>query len=476
MPRLSPRRTAATWRSVVAGAGCAGRNSESRVAREAGTLATASANRDVSPRLALRQGECQPGAAYITPTRPDRPGIRSESAARQDGYVDLELLAALRTPEGLSALASASALAGDDQLKAASALRATGVEPGLAAAALTQADLRRKAEAKFGTDAARMFFTRAGLEQATRREVADRRADRLATAGVTRLIDLGCGIGADAFAAARAGIRVTAVDADELTATIAAANAETLGLDVAVTYGTAEGAELAGVDAAFCDPARRKGHSRIFDPAAFSPSWNFVTRLAESVPKTVLKLAPGIDHALIPAGAEAEWVSVDGDVVEAAFWCGPLATVARRATVFRAGQVAELTGDGGTEAPIGPVDRFVYDPDGAVVRAHLVSTLAAMLDGCIGDPTIAYVYAPRAVATRFARGYEIDEVMPFSLKRLRANLRDRGIGRLTIKKRGSALEPSQLRKDLRLTGPNEATIILTRVAGSPTVLFCQPVG
>jgi THUMP domain-like len=60
------------------------------------------------------------------------------------------------------------------------------------------------------------------------------------------------------------------------------------------------------------------------------------------------------------------------------------------------------------------------------------------------------------------------------LKRLRSTLRDRGIGRLTVKKRGSALEPEQLRKDLRLSGPNELTIILTRVAGAPAVLLCQP--
>jgi hypothetical protein len=232
---------------------------------------------------------------------------------------------------------------------------------------------------------------------------------------------------------------------------------------------------LAGADAAFCDPARRRGHSRIFDPAAFSPSWDFVSRLVATVPRTVLKLAPGIDHVLIPAGAEAEWVSVDGDVVEAAFWCGPLASTPRRATLFRGAEVAELTGDGASEAPVGPVARFVYDPDGAVVRAHLVSTLASIVNGHIADPTIAYVYAASPVATSFGRCYEIDEVMPFSLKRLRSFLRERRVGRLTIKKRGSALEPEQLRRDLRLEGTEEATIILTRVGGAPTVMMCRPV-
>ena len=42
--------------------------------------------------------------------------------------------------------------------------------------------------------------------------------------------------------------------------------------------------------------------------------------------------------------------------------------------------------------------------------------------------------------------------MPFQLKALRAYLRDRDVGALTIKKRGTAVEPEQLRRQLRLTG------------------------
>ncbi len=82
----------------------------------------------------------------------------------------------LRTPEGSAALALAASMAGADPLAAASAMRARGVPPELAATALTQVDLRRRAIGKFGPAAASMFFTRAGLEQATRAVVADRRA------------------------------------------------------------------------------------------------------------------------------------------------------------------------------------------------------------------------------------------------------------------------------------------------------------
>lgn len=388
--------------------------------------------------------------------------------------MNLELLAALRSIEGSAALAAAADVADGEPLAAATALRARGISPDLASAALTQADLRRRAGAKFGAAAATMLFTRPGLEQATRAVVADRRAARLSAAGVTSLADLGCGLGSDALAAARRGIRVHAVDADPLTAALAAANAAAAGLAGLVTVECADATTVPveRFDAVFADPARRRaGRGRVMDPRSWSPSWDFIATLPERVPRTVLKLAPGIDHALLPTGAEGEWVSVDGDLVEAAFWCGPLAEVARRAILLPGG--AELTGSGVVAAPVGPVGAFLYDPDPAVVRSHLVAEFAASIGGRIADPEIAYVYTDTAVDTPYGRRLEITDVLPFSLKRLRSLLRDRGIGRLEIRKRGSALEPEQLRRDLRLSGSAGASLVLTRVAGAPTVLLCR---
>ncbi|MER6592784.1 SAM-dependent methyltransferase, partial [Micromonospora purpureochromogenes] len=277
----------------------------------------------------------------------------------------------------------------------------------------------------------------------------------------------------------RAGIRVYGVEADPVTAAMAAANAEAAGLaeEFTVECGDATAFDVTRVDGVFCDPARRRAGTgrRIFDPNAYSPPWDFVIRLAERVPYTVVKVAPGIDHALIPAGAEAEWVSVDGDLVEAALWCGRLAEVPRRATVLRGDVAHRLTGSGAAEAAVGPTRLFLYDPDPAVVRAHLVAELADTLGATIADPSIAYLYADTPTPTPFARCLEITDVLPFSLKRLRALLRERRVGRVEILKRGSALEPEKLRRDLRLAGDAPASLVLTRVAGAPTVLVCRPV-
>jgi hypothetical protein len=385
-------------------------------------------------------------------------------------------LAALRTADGAALLAAVAArgVADDQVLATTTAVRAAGHSPELVAAAVETIRLRARAVAKFGADAERMFFTPAGAEQATRSSVAAHRAARFAAAGTTRLADLCTGIGGDLVAFARAGMTVQGVDADTLTVAVAAANAEALGLADLVEVRTADVAtiDLRGVPAVFCDPARRAGGRRVFDPAAYSPPWDFLLGLAHTVPRAAFKVAPGIDHALVPPGAEAEWVSDGGDVKEAALWCGDLAGVPRRATLLPSG--ATLTGTGEELAPVGAVGNWLYDPDGAVVRSHLVAELAEQLDATTLDPTIAYLTSAALVETPFARAYRVDEVMPFSLKRLRAALRARGVGRVEIKKRGSALDVEQLRRDLRLSGDAGATVVLTRVAGKPIVLLCTP--
>jgi len=386
----------------------------------------------------------------------------------------------LRSPEGAALLDVATALAAADPARAAVALRAHTSDAALASAALTQATLRLAAAAKFGSDdAGRMFFTRDGLEQATRPLVAARRAARLRAAGATRVADLCCGIGTEAVALARAGLRVVAVDADAETAALASANAAALGLDslISVRHDDALTTSLDDCDAVFADPARRDARGRrVFDPAGYTPPLDALLALAARVPLGAVKVGPGIPHAAIPDGTEAEWVSVDGDVVEAALWLGSAAVVPRRATVIRGGEVHELTGDGTRPAPVGEPGRYLYEPDGAVLRTYLVSELADRLDARLGDATIGYLYADAPVETPFARGFEVVERMPFVVKRLRAALRERGVGRLTVKKRGVDVDPDALRRELlkgKAAGTAEATVVVTRVDGQRTAFVCE---
>jgi hypothetical protein len=257
------------------------------------------------------------------------------SARGENGRMDVDDLRRLLSPEGLRLLDEVGELEQSaDVVRTVSRLRAAGHDGGLVAAVLEQARLRSRARSKFGDFADRMLFTPAGLEQATRLRVAALHAGRFAEAGVDVVADLGCGIGADAMALAAMDLGVVAVERDELTAAVAAFNLAPFP-SARVELGDAEAADLAGVGAVWLDPARRDGATRFSDPRDWSPSLEWAFDLARRLPSGI-KLGPGLDRDLIPDDVEAQWVSVDRDVVELVLWSGSLARpgIRRAATVI----------------------------------------------------------------------------------------------------------------------------------------------
>jgi SAM-dependent methyltransferase len=340
----------------------------------------------------------------------------------------------------------------------------------LVSAAVTQASLRHRAVAKFDADdAARMYFTPDGLEQATRSSVGSHRAARIAaTLPGSSMVDLGCGIGGDLISAARAGLQVTGVERDLFTAAVARANLSALGLPGEVVVGDAESVDITPYDVVFADPARRADGRRVFDHNAYSPPWSFVTELLNGT--ACVKVAPGIPHDAVPEGVEAEWVSDAGEVKEAALWSGRLyGGTTRRATLLPSGaSVTEAP-----EAESGPVGQYIYEPDGAVVRAGLVTAVAAAVDGWLLDPRIAYVTGAQLVLTPLASAYEVVEELPYKEKALRSWVRANDVGTLEIKKRGVDLDPAQLRKKLAPKGTATATLIITRIGRDAVAYSCR---
>ncbi len=384
--------------------------------------------------------------------------------------MDLETFRWLLTDDGQALLAAATAAEGTP-LRVQRALREKA-DPDRVAAALGQVELRRRAAAKLGEDAARMYFTRDGLEQATRASVARHRASRVALVGPS-VVDLTCGIGGDLVAFARAGLTAAGIDLDPLRVEMARANLVALGLGGAVEVGDATALDVSPFAAAYADPARRGARGRTFHADDWTPPWTFVESLLTG--RACVKVAPGIPHSLVPDGVESEWVSDGGEVKEAVLWSPILATARRRATVIGRGGLATLTDEDDPGADVGRVAAFLYEPDGAVIRAGLVTAVAAGVRGHLVDRRIAYVTGDAAFHTPFARSYRVVEELPYREKQLRAALRERGIGALTIKKRGVDIAPEQLRRRLALRGDEAATIVLTRVAGEGTALLVEPI-
>jgi SAM-dependent methyltransferase len=390
----------------------------------------------------------------------------------------------LISPEGQALLAEVGDIdSKTDMVKVVSKLRGKGHPAELVATVLTQIKLRRRAKAKFGEFAERMFFTEEGLEQASRLKVAAIHAGRFRDQKLTSVADLGCGIGAETLAFASLDMNVTAYELDEVTAAIATYNLA--GFDnVKVEQADVTNISLNAFDGLFIDPARRdlkdsttNINKRKYDINDFSPSFDFVLGAARLKP-TIVKLGPGLDHKDIPEDAEAVWVSDDGDLVELTLYFGVLKRegIKRAALLLSPNGTFEITSSQSerADAPLGELGKYLYEPDPAVIRSHLVGDLALELGLNIFSNEIAYLSGDKEISSPWLKSYEVLENLVFDRKKLKAYLREKKIGVLEIKKRGADITPEQLRRELDPKGPESATLIVTRVEGAHRVLIVRP--
>ena len=402
-------------------------------------------------------------------------------------------LEALLTPEAMALLNEFAELESTkDAVSAVTTLRRAGADPRTSAAVLTQLQLRRRARAKLGEFASRMLFTEDGLAQASRLQVAAHHANRFRAAEVRRLADLGSGIGADSLAFAALGFDLVAVDADEVTAAIAAHNLAPFP-NAEVRHARAEEVDLAEFDGVFLDPARRatrqgateRGASRrLADPNDWQPSLDFAfgtanTAAAKNARAVGVKLGPGIEHELLPDHGEAQWVSVDGDLVECSVWLGPAARegVRRSALVIRGGAAHELgapdSAEDAVHAQVGELGQWLHEPDAALIRGRFIGDLARQLGGRMIAPEIAWITTDEQAETPFAQSFRILEVLPLDAAQLKRMVKAREIGTLEIKKRGVDIDPAQFRKKLAPKGPNSATLILTRLGEKRVAILAE---
>ncbi len=413
----------------------------------------------------------------------------------------------LLSDTGQQALAE---LAADGPIQAAAELKAGALlrrrfTPEQTRALLTTAALRQQASERF-EHAGSMLFTRAALEQSSAEVVARHRADRLTAYGARSIVDLCCSIGGDALALAQT-MHVTAFELDPTRLRMAAHNVRVYGRELTIQCADVTQAELVDSDAVFFDPARRDAQGRrIGHVNHYLPPLATIDRWRSGHTSACVKISPAVDDRQLPADAEVEFVSCDGELKEAVLWYPPIGNGGRRATVLRGrsstqvgvsgndvvvepvvaawrAETFSLEADGRVPSlPVTEVGDFLYEPDPAVIRAHVVKELGTALAETSGlgqrvgqlDADIAYITAEKQQPTPFARCFQIVDHLPLHLKTLRSYLRERDVGNVVVKKRGSAVQPEQLRKQLKLRGKNTQTLVVTRHRGEQIVLVVEP--
>lgn len=341
----------------------------------------------------------------------------------------------------------------------------------LASAISEQLDLRARAAARDFATVDHWFFTVSGLEMITHPVVARRRAQRLATLGLP-LADLTCGIGGDLAALADAGIACVGLDRDPVHALLASRNVPSAA--IARADAAHPPVDLSGT-AVMLDPARREGGTRTFDPARFSPNWDECLRLAGSAPAAAIKTQPGIPASALPPGCEVEFVQLGRSLREAAIYVGAAATfTGTRAVHLPSGETIDSREPESSADPV-EAGAFLFDPESCVTRAGLVRHLAHRLGARMLDPQVAYLTASEPRHTPLAAAFEILDVLPFSVGKLKQYLRSHGLAAHEIRRRAFPVEPDDLRKLLGPLQGEPVALICTTLAGKRTVFVAKRV-
>ena len=374
-----------------------------------------------------------------------------------------------------------------DPLAAGAALRRElpDLDPALTASVLDQAHLRRLASARYGLQADDLLLTRDGLEQATRPEVAARRARLFRAAGATRVLDLTGGLGFDTRAFVAEGLEVTALESDAATAALLRHNA--VGATVIHADATADGtlaALLLGLspdDVVFVDPARRdpagprdlaSARARAErDPARWSPPWPFVENIAH--PRIAAKVAPAFRP---PRHWHAEWVSVHRTVVECSLYSWPAFAEPGRAVLLCDGQEFVLPADDAAVPVAAAVLGWLSEPDPAIVRAHAVGALVTRNPGLAAvDPLSGWLTSDVLPAQELGlRSYRLVADISGSVKGQRALLAAHGVRSLTVKSRDVDVEPRTVLRSLGVPEGVGHVLVMTRRAGRALTLLVEP--
>ena len=381
---------------------------------------------------------------------------------------DIEFLRGDRARHMLAAFAHCD-LSEANTLPLLTRLRAS-LRPREASAILETLKLRAKATTKFPRFGSSMLFTDEALQQASH-PAARRYRARLF--GARSALDLCCGIGSDSLAFAAAGSEALGLDIDPVRIAIARHNAAVMNLDACFEVADVSASVPAGFDCVFFDPARRDERGRrIRDVERYLPPLSLVHDwLADEI---CVKLSPAVDlRQLQSYGGRLEFISVAGDLSEALLWlrrpCAP-----PFATKLGDGAVHHLYHREGEPIAIAPPKRWLLEPDPAVLRAGLVQRLAQDLNATMLDESIAYLTSDERIETPWARYWAILDWMPFQLKRLRRYLAERGVRKVTVKKRGFPMPPEQLIEQLRLKkGSETRVLVVTRCRGQPIAIICR---
>lgn len=349
-------------------------------------------------------------------------------------------------------------------------------------ALVSQIKLRRKAVGKF-SKSEEMFFTSLSLEQATSELIAHHLAKRFKPEWT--VADLGCGLGANTIFLASSVKKVIAVDLDDFKIECAKHNAAVYGVNNKIEFrvGDANDNIDSDVDAFFLDPARnRDGATKTRSLLNSSPALlDILPKLFQVTKNVAVKISPAFDYeelALLPEQPEVEIISEDNNCKVAMLWFGDFEKAHRQATCFFKDTIYNITGDGLEKAAISNLKAYLYEPNKAISKAHLVNKLANEFALAKIDFNSTYLTSDKLIVDNYVgamRRFKVIESGDFSVKKLQKALKIRKINQTEIIVKNLKITADDLRARLKLKEGGQNLVILLNILEKKTYIIVEKI-
>ena len=392
----------------------------------------------------------------------------------------IDQLAFLRTAEAAELLEMSLT---PDPLGALGDLRKrTSADNAAAVAELRKLRDRAEASGRFPREWARILLaTDKLLQQASSARLAGDVGRELARrAGGRSVIDLCCGLGADAVGLALAGMDVIGVDIAPEAIMCATHNAERLGVSGRCEFVQADATcfEIPEGATVHVDPDRRASGRRAVALADHEPDEGFLRELVGRTAAGALKLSPAFSADALVGWPEVavETISEGGVCRQCLLWW-PTERRSSRATVV-GGEAADpqtTSIEAGVADParLDEPGEWLIEPDAAVIAAGGVDDLAAAHGLWRIDASLAWLFGPQRLETPLATSFRVLREVPGRPRDVRKAIADLDGGVVEIKPSGLRLETAELQRDLRGRGQRRLTVLWTQFGRRQTAFIAE---
>lgn len=336
------------------------------------------------------------------------------------------------------------------------------------AAILTLLKQRIKAKDKF-SKSDRMFFTPLGFEQSTGEAIAAYTAKRFDKIG-GKIIDLTCGIGGNSIFLAKEN-KVTAVENDLITLECAKQNAKAYGVENRIEFILGEAEENISEDAEafFIDPARdRSGKTKTRSILNSRPNiLELLPKIFKITRNVCVKISPAFDYkelALLPEQPEVEVISEDGVVKVVLLWFGDFKGCQRRATCLAGDKIYSLENNYSV-AETTTLKKYLYEPDKAIIKAHLIDEAADKYGLCKIDQKSVFLTADDLIneGRDLFRIFRVIQQLKFSPKVIKKYLKENKIEKANIITRAFPVSVEDLYDQLKIKEGNDKYLLFISV-------------